>query len=108
MEANLFGHITGRREEADQEFTEVIGTNTVEVVLSFPTRFDQPGDPEQCQVMADRGLTLTQPGAEVGHVEFVVLGQVEQDPESGLVAEKLENLRQLTDGLLGNRGHHRQ
>ena len=58
--------------------------------------------------MADRRLALAEPGAEVGHVEFAVLGQIEQDPQASLVAEELEHLGKLADGLLGDGRHDRQ
>jgi len=41
---------------------------------------------------------------EVGDVELAVLGEVEQDPQSGLVAEELEDLGQLADDLVRDLG----
>ena len=49
MEPDLLGHLAGRREEADEQFAEVIGTDAVKVVLPLATRLDQAGDAEQAR-----------------------------------------------------------
>jgi len=43
------------REQVDQELAEMIGPDTVEIVLALAPRLDEAGDPQQRQVMADRG-----------------------------------------------------
>ena len=55
--------------------------------------------------MADGGLALAEPVAEVGDVQLAVLGEVEEDPQPGLVAQELEDLGELADRLLGDLGH---
>jgi len=55
--------------------------------------------------MADRRLALAEPLTEVGHVQLAVLSEVEQDPQSRLVAQELEDLGQLADRLFGDLGH---
>src|SRR5271157_4261576 len=54
--------------------------------------------------MADSRLALAQSLAQVGHMQFAVLGEreVEEDPKPRLVAEQLEHLSKLADGLLRN------
>ena len=104
VEPNLLGHLAGGREQADEQFAEVLGANAVEVVLAFATRLDETGDAEQSQVVADRRLALAEPGAEVGDVELAVLGEVEQDPEPGLIAQELENLGEFANGLFRDGG----
>ena len=100
------GRLAGGGEEAQQQLAEMIGAHAVEVMLAFPARLDQAGNPQERQMMAHRRLALSQPMAEIGDVKLVVLrkSQVEQDAESGLVAEQLEDLGKLTDRLLGDFG----
>jgi len=107
VEPDLLGHLAGGGEQVHQQLAEMVGPDAVEIVLPLAPGLDQPGDAEQGQVMADRRLALAEPLAEVGHVELAVLGQVEEDPQSGLVAQELEHLRQLADRLFGDLGHGR-
>ena len=71
----------GRGEEAQEQLAEVIGADAVEVVLALAPRLDQPRYAKQGQMMADSGLALAEPLAEVGHVQFAMgrQGQIEQD-----------------------------
>ena len=75
VELHLAGHFAGGGEKADEEFAEVVGTNAIEIVLAFAARFDESRDAEQSQVVTDGGLALAETIAEVGDVQFVVLGQ---------------------------------
>src|SRR5579864_3941082 len=67
------------REELDQQFAEMVGSNTIEVVFSLTARLDEPRNAQQSQVMADRWLALTETVAQVRHMQLVVLGEIEQD-----------------------------
>jgi len=42
VEANLLGHLAGGREQVDQELAEMIGPDTVEIVLALAPRLDEP------------------------------------------------------------------
>ena len=46
VEFDLARHLASGREQADQEFAEVVGSNTVEVVLAFAPRFDESRNAE--------------------------------------------------------------
>src|SRR5512135_2556597 len=74
-------------------------------MLPLAARLDQPRDPQQGQMVAHRRLALAESVAKVGYVQFVVLGQVEEDAEPRLVAQELEDLGELADRLLGDLGH---
>src|SRR5262245_7686422 len=82
-------NLTRGGEERQEQITEMLGANTVKVVLSFPSRLDQSRDAEKGQMMTDGGLALTKTLADVGHVQFTVLGpgQVKEDSQPGLIAE---------------------
>ncbi len=88
----------------------MVGPHAVEVVLAFAARLDQPGDPEQGQMMAHRGLALAQPLAQVGDVKLAVgrQGEIEQDAQARLIAQELEDLSKFANGLIrhfrGRRG----
>ncbi len=86
----------------------MIGADAVEVVLTFTSRFDQTGDAQESEVMADRGLALAETIAQLGDVHLLVLGQVKEDSEPRFVAEEFEDLRELTDDLIGDCGHARR
>jgi len=96
--------LTGRRKEAQEHLTEVIGANAVEVVLAFTSRLDEAGNTQQGQVMAHGGLALAEPMAQVSDVELAVgrQGEVEQDAEASLVAQKFEHLGKFADRLIGH------
>lgn len=108
VEADLLGHASGRREEVDEELSKMIGSNAVEVVLSFTSRFDQAGDAQESEVVADRGLALTETIAQLGDVHLLVLGEVKENAKPRFVAEEFEDLRELADDLIGDRGHARR
>jgi hypothetical protein len=74
-------NLTGRREETQEQLPEMIGPDAVEVVLSLAARLDEPGNPQERQMVADRGLALPQAVAKVGDVELAVRRQseIEQD-----------------------------
>lgn len=108
VEADLLGHASGRREEVDEELSKMIGANAVEVVFSFTSRFDQTGDAQEREVVADRGLALTETIAQLSDVHLLVLGEVKEDAEPRFVAEELEDLGELTNDLIGNLGHSRR
>ena len=56
--------------------------------------------------MAHRGLALTQALAQVGHVKLAIgrKGQIEQNAQARLVAQKLEDLSKLANGLIRHLG----
>ena len=82
VKLHLSRHLAHRRENVDEQLAKRIGAHAVEVVLSLATGLDQSGHPQQRQVVADRGLALPQPVAEVRDVKFAVLRQVRQDAKS--------------------------
>jgi hypothetical protein len=94
----------GGREEAQEHLAEVIGADAVEIVLALAARLDQARDAEQGQVMADGRLALAEAVAQVGDMKLAVGRQreVEQDAETGLVAQEFEDLGELTDRLIGH------
>src|SRR4051812_34550542 len=104
MEAELAGNLARGGEEADEQLAELLGLHAVEIVLALATRLDQPRDAEERKVMADGGLALAEPVAEVGDVELAVLSEVEENAEPRLVAQELEDLGELTHHRVGDLG----
>jgi hypothetical protein len=68
MEPKLLGGVADRGEKIQQQIAEVVGSDTVEIVFALASRFDESGDSEESQVMADGGLTLPELAAEIRHV----------------------------------------
>ena len=60
-------------------------------------------------MMAHRGLALTQPLAQVGDVKLAVgrQGEIKQNAQAGLVAQELEDLSKLANGLIRHFGGRR-
>src|SRR4051812_47397044 len=104
MEAQLARNLARGGEEADEQLAELLGLHAVEIVLALAARLNQPRDAEERKVMADGWLALAEPVAEIGHVELAVLSEVEEDPETGLVTQELEDLGELTHHRVGDLG----
>src|ERR1700722_735703 len=105
MKPHFSGHLTGRREEADEQLAEMVGPDAVEIVFALAPRLDESRNPQECQVMTDGRLALPEPVAQVGHMELAVLSEEEEDAKPGFIAEELEDLSKFADGLFGNLGH---
>src|SRR5262249_60697798 len=96
MEAVLLvaGDLTGGVEQTQEQLTEVIGPDAVEVMLALAAGLDQAGDPQQRQVGADRRLALPPPVGEGGGRPLAVGGgrQVEQEWATAPLAQARYNL----------------
>jgi len=73
----------------------VFGADGVEIVLSVPAGFDQPGDAEQRQMMAHRRLALSELVAQGSDVQFPFAGQIHQHAQAGFVRKQLEDLDEI-------------
>lgn len=85
----------------------MITTDGVEVVLSVAAGFNETGDAEESEVVADGRLALTEAVAEGADVEFSFAEEVHQDAETGFIREELEDLDEFflqLGGEFGNGG----
>src|SRR4051794_34380625 len=81
VEPQFLRRLARHREEAGHQAPEGLGPEAVVVVLPLASRLDQPGDPQERQVVADGGLSLPETLAEVGDVELARSRQKEKDAE---------------------------
>ena len=88
----VLGHAV---EELMNQVMKIRFPHGVEVVFSVPSRLDEMRVAEERKMMADRGLALLEPFAESGDIEFPLLGEVEQDLESGFVGKQFEDLDEV-------------
>ena len=59
-------------------------------ILARTPGFDDAGDSQQRKMVAHRRLSLAEPIADLGDVQFALLSQVDQDVQPGFIAEKCE------------------
>ena len=69
-------------------------------MLSIASGFDDAGDAQQGQVMADGRLALAQLVAQGTDVQLPFAQQVHQNLQPGLIGEQLEDLNQVLFQLL--------
>jgi hypothetical protein len=73
------------------------GLNAVIIVLAMASVTDEPGHAEKSQMMAHGRLRLFQHVAQRCNVEFFILGQGQQDLQTGFVGQQFKNLGQAID-----------
>src|SRR5258708_342648 len=84
--------LKGGRDKSTQQFPEVDGPAAEVVGVALARGRDRPGNSNQGDVVANGGMTVDEPIAEVGDMELAVLGEVEENAEPGFIAEQLEIL----------------
>jgi len=94
--------IPGVCEELLEQLTDQSGFHAIVIVFAVATVANQARHAQQCQVMAHGRLRLAEQLAQGGDVQFTVLGQSEQDFETGFIRQELENLREAVDGAWGD------
>lgn len=80
---------------------EMLLSHGIVIVLSVAPRLDQPGHSQQGEMVADSRLALPQLFTQRSHVQLLLTCQIEQDPQSRLVREQLENLHKILLKLVG-------
>ena len=78
--------------------------NGVIIVFSVAAGFDEAGHAQQCEMVADSGLTLAEPIAQSRHVEFGFTGQVDENSQPRFIGKELENLDKFLFQLIGQLG----
>lgn len=79
-------------EEVGEKTAELLTADGIKVVLAIASGFDETGNAEEGEVVADCGLTLAESVAESADVEFAFAEEVHQDAETGFIGEELEDL----------------
>ena len=91
------GHI-GKKLAHDP--VKVFTPHGIKIVFAVASSFDQAGDSQECQVMADRWLTLVQPLAKGRNVQFAFPHEVHQDSQPSLVRQEFECLDKILFELI--------
>ena len=79
-------------EEVGEQAAELLTADGIKVVLAIASGFDETGNAEEGEVVADCGLALAEAVAESADVEFAFSEEVHQDAETGFIGEELEDL----------------
>lgn len=96
VEADFFGlRVAHAGEQFFHQAAEVRGANRVIVVLAIAARLDQTRNTQEGKVMADGRLALVKAFAQCGHVQFVLAGEVHQNPQASFIGEQLEDLNEI-------------
>lgn len=82
-------------EQVRDEAAELVSADRVKIVFPVPAGFDEAGDSQQGEVVADGGLTLAQPIAQGAHVKFPLAVEVHQNAQTGFIRKELEDLDEI-------------
>ena len=96
--------IADRGEQFPDQLVEMLFPHGIEVVLAVAPGFDDAGNAQQGQVVADGRLALAQLVAQGADVQFAFAKQVHQNLQPGFIGEQLEDLDQVFFQLLGQFG----